>query len=289
MNANNLPNNLVIVKRHLVSDLLTRSLRYLNQVRGGRTQTAQLMQMLPYFRDAVELATNRKFLVPAPEFVNLGELTSERRQFTWGLGSPDINHAYPDTIHTLFFSEGDLQLYNSEGQRIGEPGSTGGEAGGIWYHLMPMEASELASSTQYVGGGIPRRYYLQRSTPYHILILDSEPYASSRTLYAVATFPIALPEDDAIALNSHLRLQTGHSTYLWSKTALLAAREYGQSSDVINSLQEINAEAMIGIEDRNYEVETRAADNFDCLGKYNSLDYPGGGPRSVARGLSLRY
>lgn len=285
---NPFPQTLTVVKPRSVSELLTRSLRYLNQARGGVVRVSALMDILPYLRDAVELASNRKFLVPAPEFIKLATLDNQKRQFTWGIGAPDIDHPYPDTVHVLFLSRDDLQLYDGQGNRIAAPGATGGSTGGIWYFLEPMEGMELASSTNYESGGIPQRYWMQRTTPYHILYLDSEPYGSERVLYAIATFPLQLPEDDNAAINHQLRLQTGHYTYLWTKVALMASKEYGQADDVVANLAAINAEAMQGLETRNYDRETRGVDNWDIF-DYADYEGAGGGPRSVAAGLNLRY
>ena len=139
--SDNFPAGLVAVKPRSISDLLIRALRYLNQATGSVADTASQLDILPYFRDAIELAQNRRFLVPAAEFVHLGELDGNRRQFTWGvdqsgpagqgtIASPDINYPYPDNIHTLFLAAPNLQLYDSQGRRIAEPGATGGGVAG---------------------------------------------------------------------------------------------------------------------------------------------------------------
>lgn len=286
-NANQLPSNLTPVKPRSVSELLTRALRYLDFAKGSMASSAQLKYILPFFRDTLELATNRKFLVPAPEFVKLATLPTNKRQFTWGIGADDINHAYPDTIHTMFLSSDNLVLYNSQGQRVAPPEATGSGTGAIWHFLEPMEATELAASTNYESGGIPTRFYLQRTTPFHILYLDSEPYGSENTLYAVATFPFLLPEDDDVALNTQLNLQTGHYPYLWAKTALMAAKEFGQADDVMQALAGIVGEAQMGITNRNYEVETVLPDNFDIFNR--GYDNQGGTTRAVHRALTLSY
>ena len=273
-----------------VSQLLIRVLRYLNQARGGTARVEQQLFVLPYFRDAVELAGLRNYLVPSPQFVSLGELNSNKRQFVWGIGAEDIDYPQPEVIHTLALAGKNRVLYNAMGERVAESGATGGEAGGIIYFLEPMEGFGAVASTNYAGGGYPTMYWLQRGEPYHTLLLDSEPYSSERWLYAVATFPLLLPEDDNLALNYGLRIQGGLYTYLWSKTAMLAAKEFGKADDLLAALGAINAEAMQGIETKNYEVERMAADNFGVTDTDDEwMDGVGGRTDGIARAAALRF
>ena len=291
---NELPRELPAVKTNTVATLLTQSLRYLDQTEGGMAGAAQMRQILPYLRAAMELASNRRFLVPAPQFVRLAELDNSRRQFSWGIpgkdmAAPDIVHAYPETIHVLFLSTDGLQLYDEQGKRVAAQGATGGDSTGVWYFLQPMEAMDFAVTTNYEQGGIPTRYWLQRSTPYNILHLDTEPYDGSEVLYAVATFPLALPESDDAALNYQLNLQTGHYTYLWAKTAWLAAKQFGGADDVVAFLSAIVSEAQRGVEMMNYDVENIPPETAGVLSRGELEGLYGGGKRTLARALSLRY